>query len=122
MSRNLLILAERKGGFDGFDNSPRVTKRTIVPCLDCGKEIAARSKRCSKCAPSKKMKFKIPIPSKEEMRRLLMEKKLETLAKEFGVTRATFRKLINSMGLNTQPRGFFLKGKKWKKKGSNPLN
>jgi hypothetical protein len=48
-------------------------------------------------------------PSKEEMQKMLLTKKTEILAQQFGLSRVTFMSKIKKMGLSSQPRGFFLR-------------
>lgn len=76
-------------------------KKIITSCLDCGKQIGRRSKRCSICAPifngKNQRKFEI---SKEELIKLIDTYSISQIGRLFGVDGNAIRQRCRILGVN----------------------
>lgn len=71
-------------------------------CIDCGKPVSYRSKRCVECA--KIASRKVERPSREELKDLIRNKPFTQIAKEFGVYDSTIRRWCNQLELPSTKR------------------
>lgn len=80
------------------------TKRNkkINHCVDCGKEINAKSTRCISCAVKHSHKHKVAKedrPNKEELLELILSKPFTEVGEMYGVTDNAVRKWCKGYGL-----------------------
>ena len=59
-------------------------------CIDCGKGVTGKSKRCKGCAA--KAQRKVPLPIRDELKELIRHKSFVQIGKDFGVTDNAVRK------------------------------
>jgi len=91
--------SETKIEFDYFNYVPREKKKYFCAC---GKMITKYSKKCLKCMGVKNRKTK--RPSKEELEKLIWEKPLTELGKQFGVSDNAIRKWCKNYGIDNLPK------------------
>lgn len=93
-------------------------RKIISLCIDCGKEISKKSKRCKECyvkipkiikSYNRKVKLKFEV-SKEELEKLLKEKYIEEIGRMFGVSGGAIKKRCLKLGVELpKKRGDWMK-------------
>lgn len=103
---HLLKLANRAGLNPAVGRLPGSSPGVSTTyCIDCGKPINKRSKRCNACNHPTKIQW----PSKEELIKLLWRMPSSTLATEFGVTDNAIGKHCKKYGIEKPSRGYWRK-------------
>lgn len=88
-----------------------VKKRIFFTCK-CGETKCKISKHCSSCEVQEKINSRIQLPEKETLEKLMWEKPMQDIAKEFGMTDNGLRKRMKKLGIVIPPmRGFWQKKK-----------
>ena len=80
-------------------------------CVDCGKEIALESTRCTKCADKNNRFYKVDKnlrPNKDELLELIQTKPFTEIGRMYGVSDNAIRKWCKSMGLPSTKRELLL--------------
>lgn len=75
-------------------NSNHINTRNNFYCIDCGKSISKRAKRCSNCINKYRTKL-INKPTKEELQKEVEEKGYIKTGRKYGVCGNTIKKWIN---------------------------
>lgn len=93
--------------------------KKINKCESCNNEISNQAKLCRKCHNSSKMnftingkkrKYKIEFPPPDEVQKLVWEKPMRDIAKDFGVSDVSIKNYCKRNNLTIPSRGFWLKG------------
>ncbi len=72
-------------------------------CLQCGKPIHRKSKRCPDCRAFDRRK--VSWPEKEELQKMLWETPTSQIARRYGVSDKAIEKWVKKYGLSKPPRG-----------------
>lgn len=72
-------------------------KKEQQRCLDCGKPINSKSKRCVECEHKKQRQ--VEWPQKDELKNLIRNNSFTSIGEQFGVSDNTIRKWCKSYGL-----------------------
>ena len=83
---------------------PQPRKPKQKPCPHCGDLINIKSKKCSKCKPTK-----IQWPSAEELERLVWTVPVSNLSKQLGVSDKAVEKRCKKLHIEKPPRGYLAK-------------
>jgi len=94
--------SEKKIEFDYFNYVPREKKKYFCAC---GNSISKKSKVCPKCyGPSNR---KIVRPTKDKLEKLILEKPLTELGKQFGVSDRAVKKWCKNYGIIDLPNNSY---------------
>lgn len=72
-------------------------EKTINYCIDCGKQIYIKAKRCEACG--RLARRKQIRPTREELKKLIREETFTQIGKDYGVTDNTIRKWCKAVKL-----------------------
>jgi len=94
--------SEKKIEFDYFNYVPREKKKYFCAC---GNSISKKSKVCPKCYGLSNRK--IVRPTKDELEKLIWEKPLTELGKQFGVSDSAVKKWCTNYGITDLPNNSY---------------
>ena len=94
--------SEKKIEFDYFNYVPREKKKYFCAC---GNIISKKSKVCPKCYGLSNRK--IVRPTKDELQKLIWEKPLIELGKQFGVSDSAVKKWCKNYGITDLPNNSY---------------
>lgn len=117
---NMINNSEKKIEFDYFNYTPREKKKFFC---SCGNIMSRKSKVCAKCYGLSNRK--IVRPTKDELEKLIWEKPLTELGKQFGVSDSAVKKWCKNYGITDLPNNSyrtkkFFESKKIKNGTSGP--